>query len=70
MPHTRTSVTRRLALLVPAALVALLAVGATAGAPVLTADHGTSVSADGNTNSNTNTVPRPRLDHNEFNSRA
>ncbi|MEU3773175.1 hypothetical protein AB0F11_08170 [Streptomyces sp. NPDC032472] len=64
MPHTRTSVTRRLALLVPAALVALLAVGATAGAPALTADRGTSVSADGNT------TPRPRLDHNEFNSRA
>ncbi|MER7730166.1 hypothetical protein ABTX80_04725 [Streptomyces erythrochromogenes] len=68
MPHIRTSVTRRPALLVPAAFLAflaLLAVGATAGAPVLTADRGTSVSADGG-----GTVPRPRLDHNEFNSRA
>ncbi|THA76243.1 hypothetical protein [Streptomyces sp. A0592] len=67
MPHIRTSVTRRPALLVPAALVALVAlvaVGATAGAPVLTADRSTSVSAgDG-------AVPRPRVDHNEFNSRA
>ncbi|MER6197357.1 hypothetical protein ABT234_08250 [Streptomyces sp. NPDC001586] len=64
MPHPRTSVTRRLALVVPAALLALLAVGATAGAPVLLADRGTSVSADGVSG------PRPRLDHNEFNSRA
>ncbi|MER6316814.1 hypothetical protein ABT237_24075 [Streptomyces sp. NPDC001581] len=64
MPHLRTSVTRRLALVVPAALFALLAVGATAGAPVLTADRDTSVSADGASG------PRPRLDHNEFNSRA
>ncbi|MEW2585207.1 hypothetical protein [Streptomyces virginiae] len=64
MPHLRTSVTRRPALLVPAVLVALLAVGATAGAPVLTADRGTSVSADDVTG------PRPRHDHNEFNSRA
>ncbi|MER7463356.1 hypothetical protein [Streptomyces sp. NPDC097981] len=64
MPHIRTSVTRRLALLVPAALVALLAVGATAGAPVLTADRGTSVSADDATR------PHPRLGHDEFNSKA
>ncbi|KJY20896.1 MULTISPECIES: hypothetical protein [Streptomyces] len=64
MPHIRTSVTRRLALLVPAALVALLAVGATAGAAVLTADRSTSVSADEATGH------RPRHDHNEFNSRA
>ncbi|MFF9984474.1 hypothetical protein [Streptomyces erythrochromogenes] len=64
MLHIRTSVTRRPALVVCAALVALLAVGATAGAPVLIADRGTSVSADGGT------VPRPRVDHNEFNSRA
>ncbi|MFJ1565667.1 hypothetical protein [Streptomyces erythrochromogenes] len=64
MLHIRTSVTRRLALVVPAALVALLAVGATVGAPVLTADRGTSVSADGVSG------PRTRVDHNEFNSRA
>ncbi|GLV92135.1 MULTISPECIES: hypothetical protein [Streptomyces] len=64
MPHIRTSVTRRPALLVAAALVALLAVGATAGAPVLTADRSTSVSADDASG------PRPRHDHNEFNSRA
>ncbi|MFE5674565.1 hypothetical protein ACFQ7B_01700 [Streptomyces erythrochromogenes] len=64
MLHIRTSATRRLALVVPAALVALLAVGATAGAAVLTADRGTSVSADGGTG------PRTRVDHNEFNSRA
>ncbi|MFE0579225.1 MULTISPECIES: hypothetical protein [unclassified Streptomyces] len=63
MPHTRT-VTRRLALAVPAVLLALLAVGATAGAPALTADRSTSVSADDAT------IPRPRLDHNEFNSKA
>ncbi|MEW2416748.1 hypothetical protein AB0953_23890 [Streptomyces sp. NPDC046866] len=63
MPHTRTSVTRRLALLVPAALLALLAVGATAGAPLLTADRGTSVSAD-------DATPPRRHDHNEFNTRA
>ncbi|WP_030157730.1 hypothetical protein [Streptomyces sp. NRRL S-244] len=64
MPHIRTSVTRRLALLAPAALLALLAVGATAAAPVLTADRGTSVSADDVTG------PGPRHDHNEFNTRA
>ncbi|MEV7416144.1 hypothetical protein [Streptomyces sp. NPDC089919] len=64
MPHTRTSVTRRLALLVPAALLALLAVGATAGAPALTADRDTNVAADFVTG------PHPRLDHDEFNSKA
>ncbi|MEV7169055.1 hypothetical protein ACN6AT_04330 [Streptomyces sp. JL4002] len=63
MPHLHPSVTRRLALLVPAALAALIAVGGTAGAPAGSAGQDTTVSAG-------DSLQRPPKDHNEFNSRA